>query len=150
MRSFLCLAIIGLFVPVAAQVRELTPQQLCRNADRVLTGGVNKLQPRWDGQKIVTDVTIVPVRNLKGDGATPFVITIPGGTMGGITLRASEAPRFAVGEQVVLFLKPGAGPCDVYGWYRGKYTVVDGKVRELVDTTVETFTAQLEQIIRNR
>jgi len=140
---------LGLSMPVAAQVRALTPQQLCRNADRVLTGGVNKLQSRWEGQKIVTDVTIVPVRNLKGEGTSPFVITVPGGTMGGITLRASEAPRFSVGEHVVLFLKPGSGPCDVYGWYRGKYTVVDGKVRELVDTTLETFTAQLEQIISN-
>ena len=149
MRIFLCLLMAGLASPAGAQVRPLTLHDLCSNATRVVTGGVNKLQPRWEGHKIVTDVTIVPVRNLKGSGAAPFVVTIPGGTMGGVTLRASEAPTFAVGEHVVLFLKPGAGPCGVYGWYRGKYTVVNDKIRELVDTSLETFTGQLEQIIEN-
>lgn len=150
MRIFIFLLSLGLFVPASgAQVRSLTLTDLCTNANRVVVGGVNKVESRWQGTKIVTDVTIAPTENLKGQGTLPFVITIPGGTVGGVTLRASEAPVFAVGEQVVLFQKTGPSPCGVYGWYRGKYTVVNGNIRELVNTTYLQFKQQLEQIIED-
>ena len=150
MRIFIVSLCLGLSVPVVgAQVRTLTLTDLCTHADRVVVGGVNKVESRWKGSKIVTEVTIVPMENLKGEGTPPFVITVPGGTVGGVTLRASEAPVFAVGEQVLLFKKNGPSPCDVYGWYRGKYNVVNGRIRELVDTTYLQFKQQLEQIIEN-
>ena len=150
MRIFIFLLSLGLFAPAgAAQVRSLTLTDLCTNADRVVVGGVNKVESRWQGSKIVTDVTIAPTENLKGQGNLPFVLTIPGGTVGGVSLRASEAPAFTVSEHVVLFVKTGPSPCGVYGWYRGKYTVVNGNVRELSNTTFEQFRSQLEQIIEN-
>lgn len=150
MRIFICFLCLGLSVPaVGAQVRTLTLTDLCTHADRVVVGGVNKVASRWQGSKIVTDVTIAPTDNLKGTGSLPFVITVPGGTVGGVTLRASEAPVFTVGEQVLLFKKNGPSPCGVYGWYRGKYTVVNGHIRELVGTTYLQFKQQLEQIIEN-
>lgn len=140
---------LGLFAPVAgAQVRNLTLTDLCTHADRVVVGGVSKMESRWQGQKIVTDVTIIPTENLKGEGNVPFIITIPGGTVGNVTLRASEAPTFAVGETVVVFPKAGA-PGGVYGWYRGKFTVLNGTIRELVNTTFTTFRQQLVTIIEN-
>jgi hypothetical protein len=132
-----------------AQVIALTPTDLCSRATRVVVGGVQKLECRWQGQAIVTDVTIVPTENLKGTGSGAFMITVPGGTIGQITLRASEAPRFTVGEHVVLFIKQGSSPCDVYGWFRGKFTIVDGQIRELVNTSFTQFRDQLVGIIEH-
>ena len=149
LRSPLLLLALTLCVPLAgAQVRSLTLTDLCTHADRVVVGGVAKMEPRWLGQKIVTDVTIVPTETLKGTGNLPFVLTIPGGTIGNVTLRASEAPTFAVGEQLIVFPKANT-PGGVYGWYRGKYTVVDGSIRELVNTTFAQFRQQLVTIIEN-
>ncbi|MAG58734.1 MAG: hypothetical protein CMJ83_20790 [Planctomycetes bacterium] len=150
MRRIAVLILISTLVPIAgAQVRPLSNTDLCQRADRVVVGGVNKLESRWEGNKIVTDVTIMPTENLKGSGVGPFVVTIPGGTVGAVTLRASEAPRFTVGETVVLFLKPGSSPCDVYGWHKGKYTIVNGTVRELVNTSWAQFRQSLVDIIEN-
>ena len=150
MRIFIFFLCLGLCVSaVGAQVRPLTLSNLCAQADRVVVGGVNKIESRWEGSKIVTDVTIAPTENLKGVGSVPFAITVPGGTVDGVTLRVSAAPVFAVAEQVVLFRKTGPNPGGVYGWYRGKYTVVNGHIRELVDTTFLQFKQQLEQIIEN-
>ena len=141
--------LLSLLAPITvAQVRQLSLTDLCKHADRVVIGGVTKMEARWVGQKIVTDVTIVPTETLKGAGNLPFIITVPGGTIGTVTLRASEAPTFSVGEQVVVFPKTGA-PGGVYGWYRGKFTVVDGSIRELLDTTLAQFRSQLETIIES-
>jgi len=148
MRSLTVLLCLGLAAPaVAGQVRNLSRIDLCKRADRVVVGGVTKLSSRWQGQEIVTDVTVVPSENLKGTGTSPFVVTIPGGTVGNVTLRVSEAPRFAVGETVLLFVKPNNGPCGVYGWFKGKYSVVNGRIRELANTTFAQFRQQLLDII---
>ena len=93
MRIFIFFLCIGLCVSaVGAQVRPLTLSNLCTQADRVVVGGVNKIESRWEGSKIVTDVTIAPTENLKGVGSVPFAITVPGGTVDGVTLRVSAAP----------------------------------------------------------
>ena len=65
------------------------------------------------------------------------------GRVGETTLHVGEAPDFRVGETVVLFLKSG-GPCGVYGWFRGKYTVVDDKIRERRSTSFAEFRALIQ------
>ncbi len=136
-------AFIVLAAPAPAQVRPLSLADLCDGAERVLIGGITKVESRWQGNLIVTDVTVVPAEALKGQGGAPFLLTIPGGTVGGVTLHVSEAPSFAEGEISVLFLKSGT-PTGVYGWYRGKYSVVADQVRELPGTSLAAFRSQIQ------
>ena len=51
----------------------------------------------------------------------------------------------ALGEQVVVFLKPDAeGTQRVYGWFQGKYTLLaDLAVRELNGVNYDTFRGQI-------
>jgi hypothetical protein len=144
MRRFMGLILILLVVAEAqAGVRQMSLRELCDGADRIVFGGVDKIESRWSGNLIVTDITIVPVENLKGAGTGPFAVTIPGGTVGTTTLHAGESPVFAVNEQVVVFLKFGNTPCGVYGWFRGKYTVVGDQIRELPSTSLAGFRQQI-------
>ncbi len=92
--------------------------------------------------------TAVMPANLKDTGAVPFTVKVPGGTIGGLTMRTSGTPRFSLGEDVVLFLKPGTARCDVYGWYQGKYTVVGDLVREKQGTTIEQFLGSIRSELR--
>src|SRR5262249_47821687 len=62
--------VVLLLAAVAArgQVRPLSLRDLCSGAERIVIGGVEKLECRWQGSMIVTDVTIAPAENLKGAG----------------------------------------------------------------------------------
>ena len=103
---------------------------------------------------IVTDWTIDPQENLKGTGDSRFLVEVPGGTIGGITLRAGEAPRFRIGEDVLVFLRPQVSECDVYGWFRGKYTIVNGQIREKqglrVDDYLDKVRAEIQATLRGK
>ena len=149
MKRAITLLTLALAVPcLMGGVRPLALKDLCRNSTRVVRGLVSAEQVRWEGTTIVTDWTITPVENLKGTGVVPFTVKVPGGTIGGLTMRTSEAPRLAVGEDVVLFLKSGTARCDVYGWYQGKYTVVGNLVREKQGTTIEQFLGSIRSELK--
>lgn len=144
------MAIMGmmLLIPCArAGVRPLTLEDLCEGAVRVVRGEVTSHTVRWIDGRIVTDWRVSPSENLKGSGKEPFSVQVPGGTIGEVTMHAGEAPRLADGEEVILFLRPGVSFCDVYGWFQGKYSVVDGKIRELPGTSVDEFLGQVRRHI---
>ena len=49
--------------------------------------------------------------------------------MGKITEEVSDTPHFAIGEKVILFLKPTF--FRIVGWHQGKYTIKDDRVAGL-------------------
>ena len=151
MRRLSTLIALLLLLPCAsAGVVPLTLSQLCSGASRIVRGQVVGESVHWQGGMIVTDWTIAPALNLKGSGSLPFQVTVPGGTIAGVTMHAGEAPRLKVGEDVILFLRPGVAECDVYGWFRGKYTIVDGKIREKAGTTADAFIASIQAELRGK
>ena len=119
------------------------------SAERIVEARVGALETRWQGQLLVTDVALQPQKNLKGAGMEPFIVTIPGGTIGETTLHVSKVPVFRVGEDVVLFLRQNAW-CPVLGWERGKLTVVDGKVAELNGLALELLEADIAQELKGK
>lgn len=142
-RVFMAVLLASLGPMAAAQVRPLTLTQLCDGSTRIVVGGVTKMTPRWEGNRIVTDVTVQTAEHLKGTGSQQAIVTIPGGTIGSVTLKVSEAPTFAVGELCVIFVRPTPA-CGVYGWFRGKYTVLPNQeIRELPNTTYTQFRADI-------
>lgn len=143
-----------LLVPSSgASVRRLEIQDLSRNATKIVVARVDSLSAAWDDAKIMTTVTITPSEVLKGSGVVAgeeMTFRIPGGTVGGISMHSGEAPVIRQGESVVLFLRPGVSDCDVYGWFQGKYTVIDGRIRELQNTTLDQFRATINQFANTK
>jgi hypothetical protein len=119
------------------------------SAERIVEARVGALETRWQGELLVTDVALQPTKNLKGGNNDPFIVTIPGGTLGETTLHVSKAPKFAVGEDVVLFLRQHNW-CPVLGWERGKLTVVDGRVAELNGLPLELLEADVAREMKGK
>jgi hypothetical protein len=146
MKRLLPILCVLLLVPLArAGVRPLSLRDLCAGATRIVVGQVTHLRPEWEGNLIVTRVHLSVESDLKGGGDAVAVFKVPGGNVGKVGLRVSEAPRFQVGERVVVFLRPGVCPCDVYGWHQGKLTVVDGKIVELRNASLSALETAIAQ-----
>lgn len=131
----------------ATSVRPLTVQQLASGADEIVYAKVKRVESFWTGQKIETDVTLASSEVWKGSPARDVVVRVPGGTVGGITMRCSEAPTFRMSDDVVCFLKSKGATKEVYGWFRGQYTVVNGLVREMPNTTLQAFRANVSAAV---
>ena len=127
---------VALFVNpgvASALVLELSLEELTLGADHIATGTVSELESRWENDGLIyTYVTLQPEEYLKGDSAADeLTVKVPGGTVGGITLRVADAPRFAAGERVLVFLEDEHSP--VYrslGGFQGKQTISNGLVVE--------------------
>lgn len=117
----------------SALVLELSLKELTLGADRIAIGAVSDLHSRWEPDGLIyTYVTIHPDQHLMGGTASDeLTVKVPGGRVGRITLRVSDAPRFIPGERVLVFLK--VDDSNVYrslGGFQGKHTIRDGFVLE--------------------
>ena len=109
---------------------------LVADARVIAVGRVVALESRWtEGRHgIETLVTIDVEQYLKGDLGTSVTLRTPGGQMGPYLSVMPGAPRFAEGDEVVLFLT-GDGPAlpHVLGLGQGVFrVVVDASGRRLV------------------
>ncbi|RLB59180.1 MAG: hypothetical protein DRI34_02725 [Deltaproteobacteria bacterium] len=119
-----------LALPATATVLlPLTVDDLSRLAPLVLVGEVNSVKCEWNQSKtkIYTRVLVTPTEVLKGD-KNPGTVTIKtiGGRVGNVVAELAGAPRFSVGERVVVFLEPrrdGDG-YNTLGLYQGKFELV--------------------------
>jgi hypothetical protein len=139
------LAIGGLVSAVS--VRPLSLQELSSGSDDIVYAKVNKVESYWKDQKIETRVTLAPYETWKGPASQLVQVTVPGGTVGNITMRCSEAPTFHEADDVVCFLRNRDGGKHVYGWFRGQYTVVGGRVREMQNVAIATFRATVQSFV---
>ncbi len=133
----------------AVSVRPLSLKDLCTGSDTIVLAGVQGVECAWDAQqaKIETNVTLIPLETWKGNSVPQIQVRVPGGTVGNITQKCSEAPAFQPNDVVVCFLHHRNGVAEVYGWFRGKYTVLDGQVREIPDTTLGAFQASVMKLV---
>ena len=148
-RSALAVGLILLLGAVAhAASLKLSLDQLASGADTIVVGTVSHTEAFWDldQSSIYTAVTLAVDDQLKGPplGRTVSLLVL-GGTVGEMGMAVSDMPRFALGEQAVLFLKalsperlaerrlgPAAlpyAPFEVYGNDQGKLEVVGGLAR---------------------
>jgi hypothetical protein len=115
----------GLATPAAALTEKVDLATLTARADQIVSGEVIHTEcfAIEDG-RIYTRATILVTEHLKGAKDAEVEVVIPGGTVGDMTMRMSEAPSFTDGESVILFLKDTNNR--LAGWFQGKYVVVDG------------------------
>lgn len=136
--SAVVVASVLLSLPVSASV--VMPMNLATLADhagQVIVGQVDSVRSYWtdDPRRIETDVVFSGVEYLKGcrEGLEPtFFLTVPGGTVGDMTLRLMDAPIFAVGERWLLFLLPQYKTHPVVGLNQGAFRIeqdADGTAR---------------------
>ena len=81
-----------------------------KGATRVVIGTVVDVRARfdtseWGDQLIVTDAVVGVDENLKGSFSSSVVVTVEGGSVGGLTLEVSDMPSLKKGERAVFFLE---------------------------------------------
>jgi len=133
-------------------------EELTYEADSILIGEVKRIESRWNKDRTLI-YTYVTISVRKYTKALPsmkeikeITVKVPGGEVGGIGLKVSDAPEFRKGEEVFLFLRIEKLPIlKVAGLFQGKYTIEDGKVKNKVlkqEIPWDIFIDQIEEIMK--
>lgn len=90
----------------ATVMLEASIDDLSREADAVVRGTVRTTESHLsaDGKRIYTRVTVDVAEAWKGAPGKTVEIQVPGGVHGDLGQIVQGAPRFATGEEVVVFL----------------------------------------------
>jgi hypothetical protein len=109
----------------AALFRAATVEEAARTSDAVVRGTVIGASSRYapGSDRIVTDVRVAVASAWKGAPGATVTITIPGGRVGDLGQLVDAAPRFAQGEEVVVFLARRREAWRVNGLALGKWKV---------------------------
>ena len=88
-----------------ASSQPLTRAQVCARADAVVIGEVTGQEAAWrpdGGIETLVDVTVEAVQRGRAPG--DLRITVAGGTVAGVRMEVSEAPRFVNDQRYLLLL----------------------------------------------
>ncbi len=120
--------------------------RLCREATSIVWGEVRSVTPHWDAGRatISSTVSLAVNQHLKGAGAASLVVQAPGGELDGLGLWVEDAPRFAAGEEIILFLDEVG---QVLGGAQGKFTVAGGRVLEADMQPLSHFVGHVRSIL---
>ena len=105
---------------------------LVERADAIALGAVRAVTPRWEGGRIVTDVTLDVAQTIKGALPQTISIVAPGGKIGDIVMRVIGGASFRVGDRSIVFLTRRSGVHRLLGLGAGKLDVYSRDGRELV------------------
>jgi hypothetical protein len=124
----------------AATLRALSLDELIDGADTVARVKVTAIQSRWtpDGARIVTDVTLSVLDGWKGPRRSELTVLVPGGVVGRVGQRVEGAPRFTVGQELVVFLEARGDVFVPHGWSQGLFEVRLRGAGEAVATAQQT------------
>jgi hypothetical protein len=146
------LAILLLFFTHASALMvKLSLEELTTESNSIIIGKVDDIKCAWDEEHrfIYTYVTIKVEETLKGSLKDRIVVRHLGGEVDGKGLGVSDQPSFKMGERVLLFLtgEREKGVYEVYGWFQGKYTIVDDTVIE-IEEPLSKFLEEIEKILK--
>lgn len=129
--SVAALVALLLFAPSAARASVIVAKgfaDLAAEADLVFVGTVERCESRWaDPGKngIETLVTFSNIEPIKGPVENRLTLRFGGGEVDGIREEIAGVPRFAPGEQVVLFVRQERSLSPVVGFSQGCFRVVE-------------------------
>src|SRR5206468_2350168 len=128
-RSFMALFLLSVTLLAAVgTARGADLQEMVRQSSAIFVGTCQMATSRWDevSRMIFTDATFRAQSYVKGDLGPMVTITEPGGILPDMNLMmmSPDFPRFAPGEEVVLFVwvDPN-GTRRVVGGRMGKFVV---------------------------
>jgi hypothetical protein len=111
LRSLLLMLSAG-FAVVSAQATTVIPptfDQLVNDAELIFQGTVTELHSQWTGEgvdrHIVTYVTFQVEEAIKGAPGANYTLRMFGGTVDGLTMEATDTPRFKMGNRDILFVE---------------------------------------------
>lgn len=86
-------------------------ESVAAESESIVRARVVETTSRWDGDDIVTDATFELVYPIHGDASASFQVRALGGFLPAenLGMTATDEPRFAPGEEWVLFLTRGEG-----------------------------------------
>ena len=89
---------------------------------------------RWESGEIWTLTTFEVMETWKGDLPARITVRLIGGRAGHLISRVPGVPRFAQGEEVILFLEPKGEEFSVTSWAQGTFRIShDPSGREVVN-----------------
>lgn len=140
----LCLQLVVPFLSSQAVVEPYDLARLVREAGGIVWAQVLNVVPHWNAEHtyISSTVTLAANQYFKGVGENKVTLEVAGGEVDGIGQWVEDAPNFAAGEEVVVFLD-GAQTA-VLGWNQGKFTSVDGLVLENNMMPLGQFIGQIQ------
>ena len=106
-----------------------TFQELVSRAEQVVVAQVVARRSTWalsrSGRSIVTDVTFLIERTIKGPAYAERSLEFLGGTVGDDALHVDGIPQFQVGDRDVLFIADSGRPASpVVGFTYGRFRIV--------------------------
>ena len=108
-------------------------EDITKESSLIIKGTVTDILSEWNPEHtlIFSYITVAVNKQYKGKYyKQTVVIRQIGGNIDRYITEVSGAPKFTIGEEVVLFLKPGEG--DFYyvnGMFQGKYKIEEGKAK---------------------
>jgi hypothetical protein len=127
-----CICLGGLMGTVigarGTTLARMSIEQMARSAQFVVRAHCVANSVAWDAGEIWTFTTFAVDEKWKGpDAVNPnsyVSVRLLGGTVGNLTSTVSGVPRFASGEEVVLFLERTArGDFSIVSWMQGTFRV---------------------------
>lgn len=110
----------------ASTLVRLDLPQLVRQSDSIVQGRVVHVEAKWEQNLVFTYVYLDVEDPLKGERLTTIVIRQVGGTIGALNMDVNGMPKFATGQQVLVFLKAHRDRTfQVVGMNQGRYEVID-------------------------
>ena len=99
----------------------------------------------WADASLVWSLTSFEVTEIwKGDPPPKFTVRLPGGESAGKRVTVEGAPRFAVGEEAVLFLEPERGlQLNIVSWAQGTFRIRRNPRTGAEEATQDTAGLQL-------
>jgi hypothetical protein len=97
---------------------------------------------KWERGEIWTFTSFETEEIWRGSPPAHFTVRLLGGRSGNLTANVAGVPRFAAGEDVILFLEPAArGDFTIVGWEEGTFRI--GRDRRAGEETVTEDSAHL-------
>jgi len=137
-------ALVGLFPAAAAAtlVPEVGFEALVSESEAIVHGTVVRSWTAWDSERtaIWTHYEIAVADWLKGRSRPTIRISEPGGSLDGVHTQIVGAPRYAIGEEVVVFAdETPIGYLRTSGWSQGKFQVSSrGAAAQKIVSSVST------------
>src|SRR6202140_2596249 len=148
---------VVLFLPAvrATTLARLSLEQLAAGSDAVARVRTVRAESRWEYESIWTITTFDVVETFKGSLPGQITVRLPGGRVGHLTSTVEGTPKFAPGNEAVIFLQtsPASG-FTIAGWVQGNFRISrdarsggeivtqDSSAFAVFDAATRTFHAQ--------
>jgi hypothetical protein len=109
----------------ATTLARLSLEQLAAGSAAVARVRCSRAVSQWEDGAIWTLATLEVVETMKGNLPRKITVRLPGGRVGHLTAKVDGAPRFAPGNEAVVFLQSArAGEFTVAGWVEGTFRIL--------------------------